>query len=255
MLHFKQSNAGLPIILFLHPGGFDGRMWEEVAGLLPDFNCVCPDLPGHGRSRNIPVTDFADASDAVAEVAAKTGASPVNIAGLSMGSYIGFHLMMRHSDLVENAVLSGFQHDRIEAPAIMRAMMHVSSWMMNSKRTREKMARSMGVSNIGLISHNGRPNASAATMRKISRLALDFDVSNELSRVSTRTLVLTGEKEHPAVKASLPVFQERMPNCEARVIPKLGHGWLARDPELYCETLRAWFTDLTLPGQLERVAG
>ena len=253
MLHFTQSNAGLPTILFLHAGGFDGRMWEEIANLLPDFNCVCPDLPGHGRSKTVPVTGFDDASDAVAAVIEGLGPSRVHVAGLSMGSYIGFHLMMRHPELVESAVLSGFQHDRIPASGFIRAMMHVSSWMMNSKRTREKMARSMGVSNIGLISLNGRPNATPASMRKISRLALDFDVSNDLSHVPTRTLVIAGEKEHPAVKASLRVFQSAMPDCRARIVPKLGHGWLARDPELFAETLRAWFTDLPLPGQLEEV--
>lgn len=255
MLEFSQSNSGKPTILLLHAAGFDGRMWADIVDLLPDFNCVCPDLPGHGRSQRFPVTDFAGASDAVAEVIEKVGGSPVNITGLSMGSYIGFHLMMRHPTLVERAVLSGFQHDKIPASAFMRAMMHGSSWMMNSKRTREKMARSMGVSNVGLISRDGRPNASPATMRQIGRLALDFDVRNELSRVKTRTLVLAGEKEHPAVRASLPVFKLSMPNCEARVVPKLGHGWLAKDPELFAETLRGWFKDLSLPGRLEKVQG
>jgi len=253
MLHSTQTNVGHPTLVLLHPAGFDGRMWQQATELLPDFNCVCIDLPGHGRSKAHPMTDFDEASDAVAEVVEKLGTSPVHITGISMGSYIGFHLMMRHPALVQSAILSGFQCDPIPAPALMRAMMHVSSWMINSRRTREKMARSMGVANVGLISRKGRPNTSAATMRKVGRLALEFDVLEAMGRISAPTLVLAGEKEHPAIKASLPVFQSRMPKCKARTIPNLGHGWIAQSPELFAETVRAWIFDLTLPEELEKV--
>ncbi|MEM5583296.1 alpha/beta hydrolase [Roseibium sp. AS2] len=254
MLHSTQTNIGQPTLVLLHPAGFDGRIWQKATELLPDFNCVCIDLPGHGLSKGHTVTDFEEASDAVARVVEKLGTSPVHIAGISMGSYIGFYLMLRHSALVQSAILSGFQCEPIPAPALMRAMMHVSSWMINSRRTREKMARSMGVANVDLISRKGRPNASASTMRKVGRLALEFDVLDALRHISVPTLVLAGEKEHPAIKASLPVFQTRMSRCKARTIPNLGHGWIAQSPELFAETVRAWILDLTLPEELEPVS-
>ena len=251
MLHFTQTNRELPTLLLLHPAGFDGRVWTDVAELLPDFNCVCVDLPGHGRSKKLSLTTFEDACDAVALVLEHLGSKPVHIAGLSMGSYVGFNLMKRHPALVESAVLSGFQHEPIPTSFFMRATMHVSSWMINSKKNREKMARSLGVSNASLASTGGLPNASAATMRQAARLALEFDTRADMDHIKSRTLVLAGEKEHPAIKASMPVFQSKLPRCEARSIPELGHGWLAQAPDLFAETVRAWVTCQALPEKLE----
>ncbi|WP_306142366.1 alpha/beta fold hydrolase [Roseibium sp. MMSF_3412] len=255
MLHYRQSKPNQQkTIVFLHAAGFDGRIWKQAAEQLDDFHCVCPDLPGHGQSKAIQVTDFDAASDAVAELVGSLGGDPVCLAGLSMGSYIGFRLLARHPHLVESAVFSGFQHKPIEVSGVMRALMHASSFMMNSRKNREKMARSLGVNDPSLVSQRGgRPNASSKTMRKISSLALDFDVSIGLQAIETRTLVLAGETEHPAILSSLPALQSGMPQCTARIVPGLGHGWIATEPDLYAETLRAWFLQKPLPEGLKAV--
>jgi len=256
MLHYRQSEAnGKKTIVFLHAAGFDGRIWKQAAEQLTDFHCVCPDLPGHGQSKGVPVTDFDAASDEVAELIASLGTAPVCLTGLSMGSYIGLRLLARHPNLVESAVFSGFQHVPIQISGLMRALMHASSFMMNSRKNREKMARSLGVNDPSLVSQRGgRPNASSKTMRKISSLALDFDASADLQSIETRALVLAGETEHPAILSSLPAFQSGMPHCTARIVPGLGHGWIATDPELFTETLRAWFSREPLPEGLKAVA-
>ncbi|MCR9055918.1 MAG: alpha/beta hydrolase [Rhodobacteraceae bacterium] len=255
MLHYRHSGSNeQKSIVLLHAAGFDGRIWTRSAELLSGFNCICPDLPGHGKSEVVPFTDFDDASDRVAELIESLDPKPVHLAGLSLGSYVGFRLLVRHPHLVESAIFSGFQHNPIPASVFIRAIMHASTWMMNSKRNREKMARSMGVSDTKLISQaSGRSNASSRTMRKIGSLALDFDASPELSHVATRTLVVAGEKEHPAILASLSAFQAAMPNCTSRLAPGLGHGWIANDNELFAETLRAWTEQHPLPDRLAEI--
>ncbi|WP_299477499.1 alpha/beta hydrolase [uncultured Roseibium sp.] len=256
MLHYSQSGEReQATIVFLHAAGFDGRIWRKTQELLPDFNCVCPDLPGHGNSRQVPVHDFDAAAEEVANLISSLGKGPIHLAGLSMGSYIGFRLMVRRPDLVKNAVFSGFQHDPIRVSVFIRALMHGSSWMMNSKRNREKMARSLGVADASLVSFKGsKPIATSSTMRKITSLALNFDVSPDLSNVMTPTLVLAGESEHPAILSSLSTFQSELPNCAARVIPGHGHGWIAREPELFADSLRAWFSETPLPDGLTTIA-
>lgn len=256
MLHYRHSWADQQkTIVFLHAAGFDGRIWKQAAEQLTDFHCVCPDLPGHGQSKTVPVTDFDAASDAVAELIDRVGKGPVHLAGLSMGSYIGFRLLARHPHLVESAVFSGFQHVPIAVSGVMRALMTASSFMMNSRKNREKMARSLGVNDPSLVSQRGgRPNASSKTMRKISSLALDFDVAADLQSIETPTLVLAGETEHPSILSALPAFQSGMPHCTARIIPGLGHGWIATEPDLFAETLRAWFLQEPLPEGLNALA-
>ncbi|MEO0980981.1 MAG: hypothetical protein AAFY24_27245, partial [Pseudomonadota bacterium] len=72
--------------------------------------------------------------------------------------------------------------------------------------------------------------------------------------VETPTLVLAGETEHAAIVSSLQAFQSGMPHCTARIVPGLGHGWIATEPDLFAETLRAWFLQEPLSDRLVAVA-
>ncbi len=54
--------------------------------------------------------------------------------------------------------------------------------------------------------------------------------STKSLRDHARTLVVAGEKEHPLIKSSLPIFAMSLKNCLTAVIPGLGHGWAGQDP-------------------------
>ncbi|RST87674.1 alpha/beta hydrolase [Aquibium carbonis] len=252
MLHHVQSGPpdGAPIV-FLHGASFDGRMWGGMLPFLPDCRCLVVDLPGHGRSAGVHFTSFDEAADGVAAVVRRSAHGKVTIVGISMGSYVGLRLLVRHPDLVGHAVFSGFQSGPIAMGRSMRAVMAVSSWMMNFKAVRENMVRSMGSSDVGLVSTlDGKPNASAATTRHVGRLAMDFDARPDLPKVAARTLVLAGEKEHPAIRQSLAVFERSIPSCVSAIAPGMGHGWIAQAPELFARTVHAWMSDSSLPSAL-----
>ncbi|MEP3431704.1 MAG: alpha/beta hydrolase [Roseibium sp.] len=255
MLHSSQSQSDGPPVLFLHAAGYDSRMWGEVVDLLPDFRSILLDLPGHGQSGSIEMKSFADAADDVAITVKALGYRKIHIAGVSMGSYVGFQLMLRHPELVTNAILSGFQYRPIQIPKSAKAMMHAFSWFTRLRIVRERMARSMGIQDMSLISApDGSANCSAETTRHVGNLALQFDVEADLSKAIARTLVLAGSKEHTAIKSCLPGFQENLPNGTAGIVPGLGHGWIANAPELFAETIRAWIEDSALPDRLELIA-
>ncbi|MBS8261699.1 alpha/beta hydrolase [Roseibium polysiphoniae] len=250
MLNWSQSSSSGPSILFLHAAGFDQRMWQETIGLLPDFRCITMDLPGHGLSKATALKTFAQAADKVALTIRAIGEGPVHVAGVSMGAYIGFQYLLRHPDLARTAVLSGFQHQPIQIPRAASIMMDASSWLMGLKTIREKMARSMGIQDVNLISAlDGSANCTAKTTRLASRLALNFDAEAALPKVTAKTLVLAGAKEHSAIKESLSAFSG-LPNGAARIVPDLGHGWIGQAPDLFADTLRAWIEDSQLPQRL-----
>lgn len=254
MLHHVQSGPpdGAPVF-FLHGASFDGRMWGEIIPCLPECRCTMIDLPGHGQSAGVPFVTFDDAADEVAAVVRASAHDKVTIVGISMGSYVGLRLLVRHPELFSHAILSGFQSGPIPMGRSMRTAMAISSWMMNFKGVREKMVRSMGGSNVSLISTmDGKPNVSAATTRRVGRLAIDFDAAPDLPNVSARTLIIAGEKEHATIRQSLPVFERSIPDCVSMIAPGMGHGWVAEAPELFARTVRAWMTDSGLPAALAR---
>lgn len=64
------------------------------------------------------------------------------------------------------------------------------------------------------------------------------------------TLLVAGEREPGAVRASNAALAALMPNAVARFAPGGGHGWLAGAAELHLRMVEAWITGRELPPEL-----
>lgn len=246
------SEAGGPEgnpVFFLHGGSFTGRSWHAIADRLVEMHCLLPDLPGHGESQHHTLASLEQAADDLAAlIIEKCGDRKVDIVGLSLGGYVGFMMMARHPNVVGRAMLSGIQIGSIPKPRAMILMMNVMSPLFALKWFRQKMAKSMGITDMNLVNRNdGSANVSPATLRTIGRLAAKFEVQGLLETIDIPTLIIAGGREHPSILNSLQVYQTGMPNCTARIAPDMGHGWCIEDPDLFAETVRAWMTEAPLP--------
>jgi pimeloyl-ACP methyl ester carboxylesterase len=67
---------------------------------------------------------------------------------------------------------------------------------------------------------------------------------------SCPTLLVAGEREPGAVRASNAALAALMPNAVARFSPGGGHGWLAGAAELHVRMVEAWITEQELPAEL-----
>ena len=93
------GDVSLPGIVFLH--GFLGSAqdWLPVAESLSDrFQCLMPDLPGHGESRsrdqNGPMA-FHNAALGLLEAIANVRSGPVHLAGYSMGGRMALYMALK----------------------------------------------------------------------------------------------------------------------------------------------------------------
>jgi hypothetical protein len=64
------------------------------------------------------------------------------------------------------------------------------------------------------------------------------------------TLLVAGEREATAVRASNAALAALMPNAVVRFAPGHGHGWLAVESELHCRMGKAWIQGKALPTEL-----
>lgn len=67
MLHaaVQQGQPGYPWLVFIHGFSGDGREWRPVGKQLNDYPQLHIDLPGHGRSDGVAVSDFAGVHQAL----------------------------------------------------------------------------------------------------------------------------------------------------------------------------------------------
>jgi 2-succinyl-6-hydroxy-2,4-cyclohexadiene-1-carboxylate synthase len=121
--HSELGPAGGPPIVLLH--GFLGRAqdWEPTAARLArEFRCVAIDLPGHGRSLDLPPAAYTwdGALDALAATLDRLGLGRVPVAGYSMGGRLALGFALRHRRRVTRLALVGASpgfRDRREAAA------------------------------------------------------------------------------------------------------------------------------------------
>lgn len=250
----RGRSENLPL-LFIHGGGLTGRMWFEIADRLPNIYAVLPDLPGHGESAFRKLTSLEKAADDLADlIEYHLDGRPVDIVGLSFGAYVGLTLMRRHPHLVERSCLSGFHAGDMPNPKMMKFMLFAFSPLMRFGWFHKRSGKSMGVKDTSLfVGRDGKPNLTPATLRTLLGLVIDFDARPFLPEIAIPTLVLAGEKEHPAILKSLEEFSDLMSSCQAGVVPGLGHAWCAEDPDLFSDTVRRWMSSERLPGQLQMI--
>ncbi len=219
------------------------------------MRCILPDLPGHGQSRNVELNTLAQAADTVAAlIVGRFDSTPVNLVGLSFGSYVGLMLMARHPRLIRRGMLSGIQLGAIPNPWLMYVMSGLISPLILLPWFRRKSAEALGVTDPRVYNRaDGSAILSPRTLRSVLRLASVFDVYELLPNINVPTLMIAGEREHSTILTSLSDYQRLMPNCTARTVPTLGHAWCNQDPDLFADTLRAWARDAPLPDLLRKV--
>jgi pimeloyl-ACP methyl ester carboxylesterase len=96
-----------PVIVFLHATRLTGAQWSsQIADLSPEFRCLAPDLPGHGRARDATFTLEA-ATRAAADVIEREAGGRAIVVGLSLGGYVAMDLAARRPELVSGLVVAG----------------------------------------------------------------------------------------------------------------------------------------------------
>ena len=104
-LAYRDTGTG-PLVVLLHGGFLDHRMWTPQLATLPNrYRVVAPDARGHGDSTNAEAA-FRHTDD-IAALIRHLDAGPAVLVGVSMGAATASDTALEHPDLVRAVVVSG----------------------------------------------------------------------------------------------------------------------------------------------------
>jgi pimeloyl-ACP methyl ester carboxylesterase len=258
-MHLHSAGApGAPTILFLHAAGTSGWMWEPVVERLSErFHCLVPDLPGHGRSADLPWQSLDATVDDLAALIARQGTGGrAHVVGLSLGAYVALRLLARRPDGLDRVVLSGVNVLPFPRPGLMRLMGYAMLPLMKRDLLLKAQARALRIPEDRLEGY--RAAARAMSLRAFLRIGhelMAFRAEAGLQHVTAPTLVLAGEREQELIRRSIPEIVRALPAAEGYLVPGLGHGWSGEAPELFAQVVETWITGRSLPEGLMHVSG
>ncbi|WP_300055485.1 alpha/beta fold hydrolase [uncultured Roseobacter sp.] len=241
MLHATLSGPeGAPVVAFLHAVGISSWMWHDVTAALPDCRSLLVDLPGHGQSRDVPWRSLEDSADRVAAaITAEADGQDIHLVGLSLGSYVGLHLCLRHPDLCRSALLSGIHPGGMPKRGLMKLMSAVMAPLAPMPFVARRTARMMGArADVGGFVKAARQTRASA-FRRATNDVVDFTCPSDPAIPQTRLAFVAGGREHPLIREGLSEFRNRFPGSVSAVAPGLGHGWAGEDPQLFADFITA----------------
>lgn len=263
-LHCEE--AGRPhaqTLVFLHGGG-SGWMWQpQIQALSREFHCLVLDLPGHGRSRDMPFTLVDTVDQIAALIRERAHGGKAAVIGLSLGAQVLVQLLSTRPEVVDRALISsalmrpmGFQW--LATPMMLRWMyrLGVSPFKCLSWYTRLNMRYAAGVvQQYFSLFDEDYQRMSEESFVPIMVANMGFRLPPHLDRATMPVLIVVGKREYGVMKESAHDLAVALPNVRG-VIVDVGrntaenHNWNLNAPDLFNRLVRAWMTDQPLPTEV-----
>lgn len=251
-LYIEESGAPhAPTLVFLHGSGTSGWMWEAQIAGLQDFHCINVDLPGHGKSNQVEWVSMADAADHVAQVIhERARGGRASVIGLSLGGYVGLHLVAKYGDSLDHAVISGVTAGPPSINALTRLQISLMYRFMKNPGFARAQAKMMFMPDD--VAEHYVKSMQAMSRVAFQRILAELYVLKlpDLSRVRVPTLIAAGGKETKDTVDSIRAIPKLLPSAQGRLAPGLHHAWNGEAPELFTNMIRAWLTGKPLPENL-----
>ncbi len=255
--HYDDSGDAVrgPLVL-LH--GFTGcrGVWSEIVHeLQPEYRCIVPDLPGHGRTEtpdHIAHYRLESVADSLAQLLSEIGVERAMLWGYSMGGRVALQFATMFSHRLIRLVLESTSPgladpgersqrqqpdnelaDEIEAHG---AEAFIRKWesqpmFQSQRRLPEAKQRRMHELRLGK-----RAEGLALSLRGMGAGAQD-PLHGHLSGLDIPTLVLVGEEDTKFRRIGREMVAV-MPSAISRIVPGAGHTTFWEQPETCLEIVR-----------------
>ena len=238
-------NDGQDIVLVHGAGGSAATWFMQLKGLSDVFRVHALELNGHGESEDRNESDTGHAYLEDVDSVTSELSRPI-LGGHSMGGALAQLYALSHPDSVSGIVLIGTGARLRVAPGIFDLLENdfgtyiqaLGGFMFDSRSDPRLIEAS-------------RAEASRCNPEVISRdfrMCDEFDIMNEVSRISVPALVIVGESDVMTPPKYSQYLADKIEGAELKVIPKAGHAAMLEQPGMVNRAIKEWAQGLTITG-------
>lgn len=246
----KPFNAQLPTAVFIHGAQNDHSVWALQTRYFAHhgYSVLAVDLPGHGRSKGLPLSTVEAMADWLSTLLVSAGVQRAVLIGHSMGSLIALETANRAKALVAGVALVGTAYPMKVSPLLLEASEH-----------REQSAIDM----VNIWSHSGIaqkpsapgpgfyvPSGSRRLMQHIAKkntakvFFTDFSACNAYANgeaaakaLHCPALFLLGRNDMMTPPKAVATLKAALPQSQRVVLDGSGHALMAEQPDQVLDTL------------------
>ena len=244
-----EGQAGAPVVTFSHSLATDNSMWDaEAKALAGRYRVLRYETRGHGKTE-APKSAYTldQLADDARDLLRTLGIARTHWVGLSMGGMIGQTLALKAPELFQSLTLADTS-SRIPAEARplwqeriktaeakgMEPLVEptVERWLTAPFRERRKDV----VDRVRAMIRATPVPGYVGCCHAISQL----DLTDKISAISLRTLVIVGEDDPGTPVAASRVMHERIKGSRLEIIPAAAHLANIEQPEAFGRALGAF---------------
>lgn len=238
-----------PSIVFLHGGGVAGWMWDKQAEFFKDYHVIIPDLPGHGRSADVPFISINDAASKVlTAVMDVVGSEKVILVGFSLGAQLAVEILSRWPEKVEAAViLSALVRPVNTGKYFLLSLMKACFGLARNERFSRWQAKSLSLpEELWEQYYQDSLKLTRDNLLRMMEANMGYVLPESFASANIPALILAGTKELGRIKASVRDMVRSNRNCTGYLVAGVGHGLPFMEPDLFNEITNNFINNIRL---------
>lgn len=243
----RSGEFRAPPLVFLHGGGLAGWMWDRQAEYFKDYHVIIPDLPGHGRSAEVPFISINDAASKVlTAVMDAVGNDKISLVGFSLGAQIVVEILSRWPEKVESAIIiSGLVRPVRFGKYFLVSVQKMTFGLARSRRFSELQAESMHIpKEYRDRYYQDLLKVSRDNFMMMMESNMSYALPDTFGASNVRTLVLAGAKELRMMRESAKDMVHANRNCTGYLVTGTGHEFPLAEPDFLNEIVRSFLDNI-----------
>ncbi len=257
-IYFRETGQSNPkTIIFLHEINMAGWMWDGQLKFFQDYHCIIPDLPEHGKSKELNFTIENAAEMVIDLILDKAHNGKVHLVGIGLGGQVILEILNKAPERVKTAFISGTLANNSDSTEtflkLLNYLLEKYIPVKNENLTIGSYIRSYGIPRKFIKKFKEstyviQPDSADRIIRENILFKIPFE-----ENIDVQVLLTVGEKEYNVIKQSTRILDDKLPNSKAYQIPGVGHIWNIESSKLFNQVLRSWIDRGTLPDTVKKI--